>query len=119
VLLVPNTALRWRPSAERVAASGLDPALVGGPEGVAKTGKATGSSDGSPGTEGTIWIQENNRVRPINVHQLLTDGTRTEVSSPDLAEGAAVVIGEAAAAAASEAVDPFSPKMFGGKSSKQ
>jgi HlyD family secretion protein len=119
VLIVPNTALRWRPSPARVAASGLSTALVGGPDGVAKTGKAGGDSDDLPGAEGTIWILENNRLRPVNVHQLLSDGTRTEVAAAELSEGMSVVVGEAAVATAGEAADPFSPKIFGGgKSSK-
>ncbi len=116
VLIVPNTALRWRPSVDRVVASGLDPSLVGGRDGAGKTGKAADVPDGQPGSIGTIWVQESGRVRPVTVRQVLTDGTRTEVEAPDLREGAPVVIGEAAAAAADEAVDPFSPKIFGNKS---
>jgi HlyD family secretion protein len=104
VLTVPNAALRWHPSAERLASDGL--------AGVPAASPASDSADDASG-KGTLWVQESNRLRSVQVDEILNDGTRTEVVATDLAAGARVIVGESYEAASSETTDPFSPKMFG------
>lgn len=104
VLTVPNAALRWHPSAERLAAESLAGAPAATP--------ASESGDDASGKV-TVWVQENNRLRPIQVQEILNDGTRTEVAAAELQPGARVVVGELYESAGSETTDPFSPKMFG------
>jgi HlyD family secretion protein len=101
-LLVPNTALRWRPSPERMAR-----------EGIAPPADTAEPAEGNTG-RGTVWVLENNRLRSVVVEEILSDGLRTEVAAGDLAAGAQVVIGESfAAAAAADTTNPFSPQMWG------
>jgi HlyD family secretion protein len=108
VLLVPNSALRWRPQHNQI-----DPA-------VAQTPAAT---PGAPGTNthsrvekkaiakqtGTIWVDEGDFVRPVTVTLGLTDGVMTEVQGQDLADGAPVVVGLQTAENEAEE-NPFAPK---------
>jgi HlyD family secretion protein len=109
VLIVPNTALRWRPSAER---------LAGGIGEFAADSSTTESGD-VQSEEGTVWVQDGNRLRPVTVREVLSDGTRTEVESDELKPGDQVVIGESFAAAAAETTNPFSPQMWGNKRPSQ
>ena len=83
VLMVPNSALRWHPPAERLAAEGV-PSTAG-------ESSARKSSDDAAGL-GTVWVQETGRLRPVNVQEILNDGTRTEVVAEDLDEGTRVFI---------------------------
>jgi HlyD family secretion protein len=117
VLLVPNAALRWQPSPERAAAVDLPPTTAGKRDrGTAKRAEAD-TDNSSPG-EATVWIDEENIVRPIKVRTVLSDGTRTEVVADELKEGARVVVGEEVVDGGGEASDPFSPKVFGGRKSQ-
>ena len=104
VLLVPNATLRWQPSAERLAESGLSPAGFGG--------KPSAGSD-QPGAERTLWVAEGEHLRPVKVREVLSDGTRTEVEGADLTDGMQVVIGEKGVVSESDAADPFSTRIFG------
>lgn len=112
VLMVPNVALRWHPTPERLAASGLTSANAEDTQSAANR-PPTDSEHGVAG-EATLWIADGDQVRPIKVRTGLSDGTRTEVSAAELQDGALVVVGEEAAAQGNDATDPFSPKMFGG-----
>lgn len=112
VLMVPNVALRWHPTPNRLAASGL-PVPSDDDEQSASHRPPTDSEHGAAG-EATLWIADGDQVRPIKVRTGLSDGTRTEVSAPELQDAALVVVGEEAVTLGNDATDPFSPKMFGG-----
>ena len=76
VLLVPNAALRWTPSAEQI---------------VPESAHEKAMSDSAD--RGVIWIRQGEYVRPVNVRTGLTDGIMTEIQGEGLTEGMDVVIG--------------------------
>jgi HlyD family secretion protein len=140
-LLVPNSALRWRPQLAQVA-----PADRGAYEkslhrkGAAKTpddatgepgAKAPGakgpprktSGDKAAANHGVVWVQEGEFVRPIHLLTDLTDGTMTEVvkvqGEDELTEGTLLVTGETQAHAAEATSNPFLPKIFAPRKKKE
>jgi HlyD family secretion protein len=112
VLMVPNSALRWQPSAERLAASGIEAEMTTATTGASRRSEA--KSDHAEPTEGSVWVVNGPTVRPVKVRLGLNDGARTEVSANELSESTLVAIGEEVSDGAPETTDPFSPKMFGG-----
>ena len=81
ILLVPNAALRWKPRTEMVAPDARE-------------------SDQTAKDKDNycrLWVKDpdGQHVRQIDVQTGLTDGTMTEISSPDVKEGMEVVIGVA------------------------
>ncbi|MBK8058019.1 MAG: efflux RND transporter periplasmic adaptor subunit [Gemmatimonadaceae bacterium] len=126
-LLVPNAALRFRPTAELLAAAGLDASTLPGspaPGGTAAPGSGASTAtrpttarapDGPPfggslragktapsasagGTTATLWVMENGRtLRPIVVKTGLSDGQRTVVKGEGLNAGMQIVIGTSTA----------------------
>jgi HlyD family secretion protein len=117
VLLVPNAALRWKPSPELVAPRVRDE--YGRAR--ADKGKSTSGEQSSGGARktrcnrGTLWVAEGDFVVPVKVRPGLSDGLMTEVTDGGLKEGAVVVVGEGRAAAAGGVKNPFAPKLFGDK----
>ncbi|RPH65481.1 MAG: HlyD family secretion protein [Burkholderiales bacterium] len=86
VLKVPNAALRLRiagltDTAEPAAASGAAVAA------------------GGRGASRRLWLLENGKPRMLEVRAGLSDGLSTEVSGPELQDGAEVIVGAAPAAA--------------------
>jgi len=138
VLLVPNAALRWTPTAEQVApqfrqARGGPAARNGGGEAQAAqtprperprdanspagAGKRAGGA-GSPRTSrGVLWTADGKFVRPVRVTVGASDGTMTEVTGEGLTERLEVVTGVQAAtsraAGGGEVNNPFAPPRFG------
>jgi hypothetical protein len=51
----------------------------------------------------------------VAVEEVLSDGTRTEVASNELPDGAQVVIGESYATSGDDTTNPFTTQMFGNK----
>jgi HlyD family secretion protein len=101
VLTVPNAALRYQPRAELVEYS----------EASAKNSE-THESDDSNDNDAIVWVRRGERVTPIQVKTGVTDGTKTEIESPELKEGLEVVMGEIQAGQATEQVNnPFAPRM--------
>jgi len=113
VLLVPNAALHWSPKPSQIA-----------PKSDQRSRAPSDSSDrdrdgqagtaGAPRVHGTIWIEQGEFVRPVQVSVGLTDGTSTEVEGKDLSEGMRVVVGEATrevAGAPSTERSPFTPQI--------
>jgi HlyD family secretion protein len=88
VLRVPNSALRVRPSGEVLAAFGQQ---VGANGGEIPTSGDRGVRDAEHAS-GEVWVSEEGRLERIPVNVGISDGTRTAVVSPTLAEGARVVI---------------------------
>jgi HlyD family secretion protein len=119
VLIVPNGALRWQPSAERLAAFNLSGSAVE-QYSAHKSNPASNGADEATPTEGTIWVSEGEgRVRPLKVRTLLNDGAHSEVVGEELQEGMAVVVGEETVGDENQAADPFLPKMFNSRRPQQ
>jgi HlyD family secretion protein len=101
VLTVPNAALRYQPRAELVVDTETSTASSPPPE----------DDSLSLGTA-TVWIRRGAGITPVSVKTGISDGTRTEVESPDLEEGLEVVLGEMQGGQAAEQVNnPFAPRM--------
>ena len=104
VLLVPNTALRFSPAqagagtAAAASSGGLVSQLM--PR-MPRTGarKAT-VTDGAAVTR-QVWVLKDGQAVAVTVKPGISDGRMTEVSSPDLQEGMAVITDQRAAGAAS------------------
>jgi HlyD family secretion protein len=128
VLTVPNAALRWTPPA--TAKTESTGQKTGGKrqktEGKTadtdgKGAKPEGAARGSRGHAGTLWVQEDGKIRALRVRAGLSDGSMTEVWGEGVKEGLQVVVGEnrektaeqadTATASADGTVNPFVPKM--------
>jgi HlyD family secretion protein len=128
VLLVPNAALRWYPQPQSVApdvraqveaAENAPPAAQSsqGPQQVASGEPTTQRArrrrgGGEAEKSGTVWIKDGDYVRPVSVSVGPTDTFNTEVSSPDLKEGALVVVGEIHPEDTSQTTNAFAPQVF-------
>jgi len=120
VLVVPNGALRWIPATNHIApahrSEASDPrsrkvrASAGPPD-------ISGGKAKAPESRGTLWVKDEQFVRPIEVSVGLTDGLTTEILGGDLREGAEVVVG-LAAAVDEEGTSPFLPQIKNDKSKK-
>jgi HlyD family secretion protein len=105
VLLVPNAALRWKPSASQISPDAAD-------------GESTKS--GHKKEHGQVWVVTDGQyVRPIQVTVGPTDGIQTEISGADIKDGLRVVTGESSGKAAADDTassdgdkpsNPFLPK---------
>jgi HlyD family secretion protein len=115
VLLAPNAALRFLPRPEQVVAGfrqtpknehrhhGGAQANSSGPEKKHNTAR------------GTLWLPEGGEVKPLKVKVGLTDGTMSEVSSPELKAGMQVVVAEVEKGEEpANSASPFTPKLFRG-----
>ena len=90
-LAVPNAALRFRPDASIIA----------------------GEFVREPRAR-YLWVREGEKIRPIKVESVLSDGAYTAVKSPEISENMEIVIGTetvAASGASAAATNPFMPKM--------
>lgn len=98
VLRVPNTALRFQPPADGAKGATSDSRslvsrLMPGPPRLGG-GRRAGTAADAPrrAGKGTLWLLEDNQPRRIEVTTGLSDGRLTEVSGPDLHEGAQVIV---------------------------
>jgi HlyD family secretion protein len=126
VLLVPNAALKWKPSPEQIAPEyreAVEKASKKGgkPEGGGKLegGRrpipgVTGASGGNPGRS-VLWLPEGPYVRPLQVRAGLTDGAQTEVQGEGLSEGMNLVTGlqNQTNGPGTAASNPFAPRFPG------
>jgi len=131
VLLVPNTALRWKPRTALVDPAERDEYLAAAA--AEKDGKQrSASGDKRPASNpktgdtakarddaGRIWVQRDKYVRPLPVTIGATDGTMTEISGEGVQEGMKIVVGEESKNplidASGETTNPFAPKLFNKK----
>jgi HlyD family secretion protein len=118
VLLVPNSALRYRPAIDRVHPDDRDAYAA------LRNRKVT-VTELKPGkiqkTHGTVWVAEDGFLKPVKLTLGLTDNNVTEVEAVDsgtLTEDMSVVTGEKQASAESGS-NPFSVKLFGNGKKKQ
>jgi len=127
VLAVPNTALRFEPTAEQLVNAaplpGGDSAAAGrrgangamrGPGGQGGFGGFGGFNGGmrrmvvARDTMGVVWTLNNGQLTPVRVRTGLSDGQRTEIRSDELEPGAQVIIGtQVGGPAAAGASNPF------------
>lgn len=84
VLLLPNTALRFRPA---------DASRSGKPRGNDSQSKGERSKDKAEGVAmGTVYVLENGQPRAVRVSVGITDNRFTEVVGDEIREGAAVIV---------------------------
>jgi HlyD family secretion protein len=108
VLLVPNAALRWRPQLEMIGPEYQDSSAA---EAVAGHRPPPDSTE--PRHPATLWVEDGDFVKPIDVTAGLSDGTETEVEGKELAEGQNVILGMQLASDADDtdpANNPFVPQ---------
>lgn len=110
VLLVPNAALRWKPSPQQIAPDARQEAPA--PERRQSRGKGAGPQVAE--RSGTLWIHDGMFVRPLPVKVGVFDNANTEVQSEKLSEGMEVIIGEAPKGGPAETTNPFTPQLMGG-----
>lgn len=95
VLLVPNTALRFSPAlaADSSQAAASSPSLVSKlmPRAPRSGGRKQAGSEGTAGTTRQLWILKDGQPTAIAVRAGISDGRMTEVESPLLQEGMAVI----------------------------
>lgn len=112
VLRVPNAALRVKPSPEVLAALGQPAESVREPI-PAERRDAAGAGPWLDHTRGELWVVANGRLTRVPVGVGITDGTRTAVFSPALAEGAVVVTSIAGQMVAPASTSPLLPAFRG------
>jgi HlyD family secretion protein len=109
VLLVPNAALRWEPSAgpRSEKTGGREPGATN-----SAGSKAAKADKQAKGSHGTIWLRDGRSVRPLEVNTGASDGVNTAVAADGLAEGEEVVIGEETQSAQANTKNPFVPQII-------
>jgi HlyD family secretion protein len=121
VLLVPNSALRWKPNPRLVAPDARS-------EYVQSQRRAKGNAGDHPAgpaekerhDQGRLWVEDGDGfVRPVKVTIGPSDGVMTEVVAGEIHEGDAVVLGESRSGGDGGSTNPFAPKMFGGGGKKE
>jgi HlyD family secretion protein len=97
VLLVPNTALRFKPdsamSGEKPTGTAGPPSPMAGPAGM-NAGRPGGEARKRDSASGTVYVIEDGQLKPVKVSVGITDSRFTEVVGGELAEGRKVVTGE-------------------------
>ncbi len=116
VLMVPNAALRWRPSAEQVAPEAREAferlaGRKGKPEGGSASPSKTGTGSASSTSRTALWVPEGDYVKPVRVQAGMTDGSFTELQGEGLTEGMRIVTGVQSQTNNEDvATNPFTPK---------
>jgi HlyD family secretion protein len=117
VLLAPNAALRWKPSADHIAPAFrqkiADRAGLKGrpPESPGYETNASGSAGAEAGRS-VLWVPEGLYVKPIRVLLGVTDGISTEIQGEGLTEGMTIVTGiQVQTASQVNTSNPFTPKL--------
>lgn len=119
VLLVPNAALRWYPTevqqvAPDVRTTFKPPTYEQHDDASAEKKPATPlKAQKKPKLRsGTIWVKDQQFVRPLIVKVGPTDGINTEIQGDNLSEGTEVIVGEVVQqAGGDETKNPFLPQM--------
>lgn len=104
VLLVPNTALRFTPASDEAPAArpsgggGLVSQMMPRPPRGAARRPANADAAPTAGQTRQVWILQNQQPVAVSVQTGISDGRRTEVSSPELKEGMSVITDQRAGA---------------------
>ncbi len=103
VLLVPNAALRFKPT-EAVEQSKAEKASTANKPGSNGTAPRPGEGRGRKRdlASGTVHVVEGNTIRPVSVQIGITDGRNTEITGGDLKPGERIIIGDNPSMAASK-----------------
>ncbi len=126
VLMVPNAALRWSPLTDQIDPKFRQEVTKGKDR--KSGGQSASSKEKGKGRQrlGTVWLAQGRYVQPVVVRLGLSDGSFTEVQSPELKEGVQVVLGEqqkenasssSSPSSSSSTTSPFIPQPLRGKSS--
>lgn len=121
VFLVPNSALRFRPSPEQIArnrsAAETKPAEVDAEK---STDDKAAEEPKAGVSAGSVWgiDRESGLVYSIPVSVGLSDGTVTEISGEHISEGTVVVLGENRTIVTEEVNNPLGPPKFRGSRSQ-
>ena len=94
VLLVPNTALRFTPKQATTEnkSSAVNSLVMPARNAKQKTAKETGRQGMK--RQRTLWVLKDGKLESVKVTTGATDGTKTEIVSGELLEGAKVVTGQ-------------------------
>jgi HlyD family secretion protein len=121
-LLVPNSALRYRPKFNQIAPDAREEymrQLKGRDEnGVPSNTKGTAAKK-KKGERGFVWVEDHGFLRPVKVRTGLTDTVNTEILSGDLKEGDQIVTREARAQDSNSGDNPFANKGGFGSAAKK
>jgi HlyD family secretion protein len=114
VLLVPNAAIRWTPSPDKIAPE-TQRASNNRHEDSANrdSGGSRFGIAGSSQTHGIVWVEQGKFVTPVSVNVGMSDGTVTEIEGNEVKEGMRVIVGERTKEAAkgpSDEQNPFTPQ---------
>jgi len=120
VLMVPNAALRWLPQPEQISPGFRETSPKGRPGKKNGPAAAAAKGPGESARQGMVWIPDGRFVQPVAVTLGVTDGSLTEVQSPDLKEGMQVVLGEQLKEEGqTSSASPFTPQLFRGSGKGQ
>jgi HlyD family secretion protein len=128
ILMVPNAALRWTPTAvqrgpfARGAGAGkgrdTDASAGDAQAQTAKDGADSGQqakASGSRRTRAKVWVVDGAYVKSISVKLGMTDGLNTEVTGEGIDEGLEVITGDVTPGAVQQATNantnPFTPQL--------
>ncbi len=119
VLLVPNSALRYKPTPDQIDSASIaeNPEPQAAPS--ARSGRRE-KKDPAAATAGRLWVvvPGTDKLRPVEVQTGVSDFTAslTEITGGDIHEGDEIVIGEnhQAAAPAGDVTNPLAPPRFRG-----
>src|SRR5262245_8540649 len=124
VLLVPNAAVRFRPTEEmraqvRERMQGAGGASADGQRGqrsgagrnASGNGASNSSASGRPHNVAMLWyLDDQGKLQVARVHTGLSDGQRTEVKGEKVKEGMQVIIGVTQTDASTGSSNPFQPQ---------
>lgn len=115
VLMVPNAALRWTPAPDQIAPKFRQESGKGNEKRSGSQRASAGQGGKEDQGRGVVWIPQGAFVRPLKVRLGASDGSLTEIQSPELKEGMQVVLGEQREeGGAASAASPFTPQLFRG-----
>lgn len=120
VLLVPNSSLRWQPKIQNVVPESreLYATLLRQQAAAPRGSGHTPKGESRTPERGTLWVKQDEFVRPVSVEIGLTDGIQTEISGGDIEEGTEIVIGQNQQNDPEDAATPFLPQIKNNKAKK-
>jgi len=115
VLMTPNAALRWSPTADQLAPDSRKKSGSGSAARNPSDSGSTGEAGRESSPRGVVYVPAGNFVRPLTVATGLSDGSMTEIQGEAIKEGMLVVLGEETrdASGPQTVASPFTPQFFG------
>jgi HlyD family secretion protein len=114
-IMVPNAALRFRPTEQVFEALGLKaPEQRQRPQGQSAPGPRAGGEGSTRGNRAAVWVLAENNLKRVPVEVGISDGAQTAVRG-DLTPGSRVVTGLSTPAAATPAAPAGSPLLPTGR----